>query len=180
MKRLIYSAESNISNELYFYHYDNDKYDICDTISKDYTQDVRKEILEEYSKQTHIQDMSHLVYMVKEPDDDEFFLGYKYRYTVKVNNTSPNVQHPYQMDYSCYICEKDFNRNMTAYNRLHENQKFNSKDYIKLMAKAYLGDATAKQTLKTEYNYSISDNIEYIANSCTVIDILVRDDEDQV
>lgn len=155
MKRVILSATEGKST---YYHYDMRRFNKGETISGDrYEADT--EVLAAYKEKTEL-NCSEVLYMLPSPDD-EYFDTYRYEYEVYCTAAKAVF-----MDYSYLMCLDAENSCKREFNKIAE--PFNRSEYIELMSSAYIGNNEAKRILFEKYGYSISDKIEYIADSATV------------
>ena len=148
---ILYELTNN-QNNITLYHFDNEKYNIGDSITK-YNNlfPIVKNIYKNYIDL----DVTKLVYMLSFIND-EYWDSYKYCYEVKAENF-----YLVQMSYSP-IMAADF-INMTFKNNINITS-LEIEKIVNLFAKAYLGDLKAKEELQKEYDYHISNIEEYVTD----------------
>lgn len=147
-----------------YYHYDDNDYNIGDTITRNY--DIDNDIVSVYNDIIGI-DVTRLVYMLDTPNED-YKYTYKFTYTVKPLDKVLKCQ----MDYSPLMCKDTIK---FANNKGIFKDNFTITDFITYFAKAYEGDEESKDMLQSLIDYDKSNKVEFI---CTKAQIINKEYED--
>jgi len=137
--------------DINLYHFDNEKYNIGDTIIKH--NNLTDIVKNTYKKYINL-DATKLIYMLSFIND-EYWESYKYCYEV-----DPESLTLVQMDYSPIMADDFIN---ITFKDIDKNQ-LEVKKVVDLFAKSYLGDVNAKEQLQKKYNYTISNKEEYVSD----------------
>lgn len=152
-----------------YYHYDNREFNFGDTITgNDYHSELDPDVIDAYEDATGLK-ISSVLYMLDNMNDD-YLDTYDYGYEVAPINKILKCS----MDYSVIMCSMELSHCCMFYYDRHSDFSIEDvkKLYISLMVESYLGDRTSKEYLEDEFNYSVSDKVEYICQSAEVVNVL--------